>query len=69
MQRCLCGSQPISNQCCGGTSPRGSYYGCKIALRNDRQETEKIEVYYLHDLKIIQHTWGHTVRSQGGRGS
>lgn len=24
---------------------------------------EKMQIYYLHDLEIIKHTWGHTARS------
>lgn len=36
-----CWSQPINNLCCGWTSPRGPYYDCKMAFRNDHQETLK----------------------------
>ena len=56
---------PVGNQCCGQTSPRGSYCVCKKPCSNSCQETlKKIKIYYLQDLEIIYCTWAHTVRSQ-----
>lgn len=35
----LCWSQPINNQCCGQSGPRGSYN--RMPFSNNHQETEK----------------------------
>lgn len=49
----LCGSQPISNQDCGGTSPHGSY-DCKMFFSNNGQETLGGRV---EKRMIISRTW------------
>ena len=35
----VCRSLPVSNQCCGWSSPCGSYYDCKTPFSNNYQET------------------------------
>ena len=55
---CFCGvgaarAQPVGNQCCGWTSPHGSYCVCKKPFSKGLQETlKKIKIYYLQDLEI-----------------
>ena len=60
----LCESQSVHNQC-GWAGSCGSFYDHKMPFSNNRQGTlKKIKVYYLQDLEITQHTWGHTARSR-----
>lgn len=44
-------SQPINNQCCGGTSLCGSYYDCKAPFSSNLRKTEKMQVYYSQELE------------------
>lgn len=60
-----CQSQPVHTQCCGWSSPCGSYYECKTPFSNHHQETlkKKQKVCYLQALEI-QSTPGATQQGE-----
>jgi len=55
----VCGFQLPDNQCCGWTSPCGSYYNCRTTCNNYQETFRKKKKKF-----ITYRTWAHTARSR-----